>query len=319
MKRSRWVALTSVVASLVLLGSCGGSQKIPAFNATPTVSGLFPSNITAGSEGFILSVAGTGFQSNSQGVTFVNWNGSPRSTSFDVTTGQLAVEIFASDVTTANTVNITATNPAPGGGTSQVSPLSKFTIVQTQAGLTIASPLNPASAKAGSAAFTLTVTGTGFAVNDFVTWNGSPRVTVIAPMTPTTATAQITSNDVANVGFASVAVATPNQVSATSSLSFPITGSDNPMPAVSSLSPSSATKGGGDFQMRVSGSGFGPNAAVLWNGSFRATAFISSSQLVALIPAADIAVNLMPNSADVSVTNPAPGGGTSSTLPFALQ
>ena len=156
MKRSRWVAFTSVVGSLVLLGSCGGGQKIPPFNATPTVTGLFPSNITAGSDGFILSVAGTGFMSNSQGVTFVNWNGSPRSTSFDVTTGQLAVQIFASDITTANSVTITATNPAPGGGTSPVSFASKFTIEPPQAGLTIASPLDPVSAKAGSAAFTLT-------------------------------------------------------------------------------------------------------------------------------------------------------------------
>ncbi|MDR3720283.1 MAG: hypothetical protein P4L00_01675 [Candidatus Acidoferrales bacterium] len=319
MKRSRWVAFTSVVASLVMFGSCGGGQKIPPFNATPTVSGLFPSNITAGSEGFILSVAGTGFMSNSQGVTFVNWNGSPRSTSFDVTTGQLAVQIFASDITTANSVTITATNPAPGGGTSPVSFASKFTIEPPQAGLTIASPLDPVSAKAGSAAFTLTITGTGFAVNDIVTWNGSPRVTTIVPMTPTTASAQITRDDVANVGSASVAVATPDLVTATTSLNFPITGSDNPVPTASSLSPSSAANGGGDFQMRVSGSGFVPTSFVVWNGDFRATAYISSSQLVALIPASDIAATMSKTKASVAVTNPAPGGGTSSPVTFTID
>jgi IPT/TIG domain len=315
LKRSRWVALTSVVVSLVLLGSCG-SKNIPPFNATPIVTGLFPSNITAGSEGFTLQVVGTGFQSNSNGVTFVNWNGSPRSTSFDITTGQLSVQIFASDITTANPIFVSATNPGPGGGTSVPNLRSTFTIVQPMAGLTIAPPLDPASVKAGSGDFTITVNGTGFGVNDVITWNGTPRITTIAPMVPTVATAQILREDIANVGFASVAVAAPDQVTATPSLSFPITGVDNPMPNLSSLSPSSAAHGGGFFEMRLNGSGFVPTSTVLWNGSFRATAYLTSSQLVALIPAADISAA---GSATVSVMNPAPGGGTSSTTMFTIQ
>ena len=122
MKRSRWVALTSVGVALVLLGSCGGGQKIPEFNATPTVTGFFPSNITAGSQGFTMVVTGTGFQSNSQGVTFVNWNGSPRSTTFDDTTGDLLVQIFASDVATANTVGTIAppVNPCSTRNTTSI-------------------------------------------------------------------------------------------------------------------------------------------------------------------------------------------------------
>jgi trimeric autotransporter adhesin len=319
LKRSRWVALTSVVATIVLLGSCDSGTKIPAFNATPTVTGLYPSNITAGSQDFILAVAGTGFQANFQGVTFVSWNGSPRSTTYNPVTGELTVQIFASDITTANTITITATNPAPGGGISPVNNLSIFTIVQPQAGLTIVPPLSPASAKAAGLGFALTVTGTGFATNDIVTWNGSPRTTVIAPMNTTTATATITADDIATAGSASVAVATPGQVVATPSLNFPITGADNPKPALSTLSPSSATNGGGDFQMRVSGSGFAPSAFVTWNGGFRATAFISSSQLVVLIPASDISAMNAGTKAQVAVTNPAPGGGTSGNLTFTIN
>jgi hypothetical protein len=315
LKGSRWVALMSVAVALVLLGSCGGGSKIPQFNATPTVSGLFPSNITAGSDGFTMSVSGTGFQSNSQGVTFAYWNGSPRSTTVNLATGELQVQIFASDVALAagNTVTVTAANPTPGGGMSISG--RPFTIVQPQAGLTIAS-LDPATAKAGDKAFTLTVNGTGFATNDIVTWNGSQRTTTIAPMNTTVATADITAPDIATAGPASVAVSTPGQVVATPSLNFAITGSDNPVPAASSLSPSSAAHGGGDFQMRISGSGFTRTSFVVWNGGFRATAFISSSQLIALIPAADIAAA---GSATVAVTNPAPGGGTSSTVPFTVN
>lgn len=316
MKRLRWVAFTSVAIALVLLGSCDGGQKNPPFNATPAVSGFFPSNITAGSQGFTMVVTGTGFISNSQGVTFVNWNGSPRSTTFNASTGQLSVEIFASDVATANTVDITATNPVPGGGTSQVIPPTDiFTVVQPQAGLTIAS-LDPTSAMAGGMAFPITVNGTGFATSDVVLWNGSPRVTTIAPMNTTVATVQITRDDIASAGTASVAVSMPNQVVATPSLSFAVNGPSNSAPTLSSLSPPSTAHGGGDFEMRVSGSGFGPNAFVEWNGSFRATAFISSSQLSVYIPAADIAAS---GSATVAVTNPAPGGGTSSNSMFTIN
>ena len=315
MKRSRWVAFMSVAATLVLLGSCGG-QKIPEFNATPTVTSFFPSNITAGSQAFTLIVSGTGFQSNSRGVTFINWNGSPRSTTFNDSTGELSVQIFASDVATANSISITATNPIPGGGTSQVVPPADiFTIVQPQAGLTIAS-LDPATASPGGGDFTLTVNGTGFTTNDVVTWNGSQRTTTIAPMNTTVATATITRDDIATAGTASVAVSTPDQVVATQSLTFVITGPSSIAPTVSSLSPSSAAHGGGDFEMRINGSGFGPNAFVEWNGSFIATAFISASQLVAYIPAAEIAAS---GSATVTVTNPAPGGGTSSNVMFTIN
>ncbi len=314
MKRSRWVAFISAAVAIAILG-CGGTS-IPEFNATPTVTGFFPSNVTAGSQGFTMFVTGTGFQSNSKGVTFVNWNGSPRSTSYNINTGQLAVQVFASDVATANLIGITATNPLPGGGTSTVNPPGDiFTVVQPQAGLTIAS-LDPTSATAGGPAFMITVNGTGFTTNDVVVWNGSPRVTVIAPMNTTVATAQITQDDIAAVGVASVAVSLPNQVVATPSLSFPITGPNNPSPSLSSLLPNSATHGGGDFEMRLSGSGFGANAFVEWNGTFVATAFIGPSQLVAYIPAALFA---NAGSVSVTVTNPAPGGGTSSAVMFTVK
>jgi hypothetical protein len=315
LKRSRWVALTSVAVALVLLGSCGGGTKIPEFNATPTVSGLFPSNITAGSDSFIMTVSGTGFQSNSQGVTFVYWNGSARSTNFDNATGELAVQILASDVANANgnMITVTAANPTPGGGMSITG--QEFTVVPPQAGLTIAS-LAPTNMKAGQPAFSLTVNGTGFATNDIVTWNGSPRTTTIMPMNTTVATANITADDILTAGSASVAVSTPGQLIATPSLSFAITGPDNPAPKASSLSPSSMAHGGGDFQMRVDGSGFTATSFVTWNGGFRATAFISSSQLVALISAADIAAT---GSANVGVTNPPPGGGSSSTETFTIN
>ena len=315
MKRSRSIALLSAVAGILLFGSCGGNGNKAKFPPTPTLSGLFPSVITAGSDGFSMAVTGTGFVSDSTGVTFVNWNGSPRSTRFNASTGQLSVQIFASDVASTTTANVTATNPGAGGTSLNSLP---FTIFPPQAGLTITS-LDPASAAAGSAAFMLTVSGTGFQTGDIINWNGSVLITTVMPM-QSQATAQVSKALIASPGTASVSVSRPDQTVATKAVTFAITGPDNPSPSISSLSPPSATAGGPDFQMRIQGSGFAPSSFVEFNGTFCATAFLSSSQIVALVPAALISSNGGSKlNVDVTVTNPPPGGGASAPATFSIQ
>jgi len=313
LKRSRWAALTSIAGMVVLLGSCGG-HKEPPFPPTPAITNLFPSNITAGSDGFVMFVQGSGFMSSSKGVSFAYWNGSPRSTTFDQVANQLVVQITQADVAAPGSVNVTVVNPGPGGISNSLS----FVVEPLHAGLTLdqPTPLSPSNASAGGANFTLTVNGTGFAQGDSVTWNGAERTTTIAAMSTTVATAQITKDDIATAGTASVAVVTSNPVVGTPSTTFTITGPNNPSPNISSLSPSTVAAGSTDLQMVVKGSGFVSASVIQWNGFPRATAFVSSSQLVALIPASDLAVGATP---DVSVTNPAPGGGTSSNLPFTIN
>jgi hypothetical protein len=310
LKRSRWVALLSVTVGLLFV-SCGGN-KVP-FNATPTVNDLFPSVITAGSDGFTMSVTGTGFVSSSMGVTFINWNGSPRSTSFNENTGQLAVQVFASDVLTPNQITITATNPAPGGGTSVAG--VTFTIEPGQPSLALTS-LDPTSANAGAAGFTITANGTGFGTGDVITWNGTQLITTVASGQSTQATAAVSSDLLTTAGTASVSVATADPTVATQSQTFTISGPNNPAPKISSLSPSSTAHGGGDFEMRINGSGFAPTSYVEFNGAFCATAFVSNSQVVAYVQAANIATA---GNATVEVVTPPPGGGTSSQETFKIN
>jgi hypothetical protein len=81
-----------------------------------------------------------------------------------------------------------------------------------------------------------------------------------------------------------------------------------PAPAVSSLSPAATMAGGAGFTLTVNGSSFTNASVVRWNGSNRATTFLSATQLQAAIAAADIAAV---GTAQVSVFTPAPGGGTS--------
>ena len=89
----------------------------------------------------------------------------------------------------------------------------------------------------------------------------------------------------------------------------------NPVPTTSSLSPAGATSGGQGFTLTVNGTGFINTSEVRWNGTARPTTFGSSTQLQAVISAADIA---NAGTASVTVFTPAPGGGTSAPLVFQI-
>jgi hypothetical protein len=89
----------------------------------------------------------------------------------------------------------------------------------------------------------------------------------------------------------------------------------NPVPTLTSLTPSSAAAGGPAFTLTVGGTNFVSGAAVRWNGTARTTSFTSATQVSASITAADLATA---GTATVTVVNPAPGGGASNGLPFAI-
>ncbi len=85
-----------------------------AFNGIPSLTqGFAPGTVVPGSSGFTLTVTGSGFATTAT----VNWNGSPRATTF-ASTSQLTANILATDVKTPQVASITVTNPGPGGGTS---------------------------------------------------------------------------------------------------------------------------------------------------------------------------------------------------------
>ena len=90
----------------------------------------------------------------------------------------------------------------------------------------------------------------------------------------------------------------------------------NPTPIATSLSQPSVNAGSGGFTLTVTGSNFLSTSVVQWNGASRPTSFSSATILTAAIPASDLA---FAGSAQVAIANPAPGGGTSSSLPFTIN
>ena len=175
--------------------------------------------------------------------------------------------------------------------------------------------LSPTSATAGGSAFTLTVNGSSFVNGSVVQWKGASRTTTY--VSATQLTAAITAADIVSAGTASVTVFNPAPGGGTSNAqTFTINAVDNPVPATTGLSPSSAAAGGSAFTLTVNGSSFVNGATVQWKGASRTTTYVSSTQLTAAITAADIA---SAGTASVTVFNPAPGGGTSNAQTFTIN
>src|SRR2546429_9393469 len=78
-------------------------------------------------------------------------------------------------------------------------------------------------------------------------------------------------------------------------------------PTTTGLTPASAAAGSPGFTLTVNGSGFVPASVVQWNGTDRPTTFASATQLTAALARADLAAT---GTMQVTVSNPAPGGGT---------
>jgi hypothetical protein len=298
--------LSVTVANPAPGGGVSNALTLSVINPVPTIIGFNPTAIAAGSAAFTLKVLGNGFVPGS----VVNWNGSPRTTTFD-NSGQVSAQITAADVATAGSASVTVVNPAPGGGTSNT---LSFTISSQPNPAPTLTSLSPNSIPAGSQAFILTVNGTNFVPGAVVNLNGSPRATTF--VSDTQVTAQITAADVATQGSVSVIVVNPAPGGgASNALIFTIT-PPNPVPVLTSLTPNTAAVGGPAFNLTVNGSAFVSGAVVNWNGSPRPTTFTSATELVAQIPATDIAAVGV---ASVTVVNPAPGGGASNALPFTIS
>ena len=283
-------------------GGTSSGQSFAINNPAPTLASISPTSVTAGGPAFTLTVNGAGFISTS----VVSFNGVAKTTTFKGAT-QLTASISAADIAKAGAINVAVTNPAPGGGTSTT---TQFTINNSIVGIT---SLSPASTVVNSGGFTLTVNGSNFVSGSTVNFNGAARATTFVSAAKVTAT--ILASDVDSVGNFPVTVTNPAPGGGTStSVNFAVT---NPPPTVSTIAPTSATAGGAAFTLTVNGTGFVSGAKVNFGGNAAITpSSVTSTQIIATIPAADIATA---GSVSVTVTNPAPGGGTSSAQAFAIN
>ncbi len=110
-----------------------GNGTASTNSALPTILQLKPITVANGGKAFTLNITGMGFTTTS----VVNFNGTPLTTKY-VSKRGVAGTILATQIATAQTANITVTNPAPGGGTSMPAffPItSSFTMSPTTSSL----------------------------------------------------------------------------------------------------------------------------------------------------------------------------------------
>ncbi len=292
-------------------GTPSGATAFAINAPTPTITSLSPPSATAGGAQFTLTVNGTNFLT---GAT-VQWNGTGLATTV-VSNTQVTAVVPASDIATGGSANITAINLL-----GVASSPTAFSIVGPTPTLT---SLNPTSTIAGGAQFTLTVNGSGFLSGATVLWNTTPLTTTFVSSTQLTAT--VTTSLIASVGTASITAVNTNG-SPSSALTFTIS---PPTPTISSLSPSSATAGGGSFTLTVSGANFLPGATVEWNGTALSTTFVNEAvmrraplrtrasagqpELTATVPS-----NLIASVGTANITVVNTGGSPSAAATFTIN
>ncbi len=161
---------------------------------------------------------------------------------------------------------------------------------------------------------TLNLTGTNFVSQSYVSLGNQAMPTFFLSTSFLQTT--IPANFVNNAGTLQITVVNPADPSpgggSSNIYSFNIT---NPVPSVASLSPTTVTAGAAATTLTLTGTGFVPNSVILVNGAAHITSATSTSAST-MLTVADLSaggVNL------IQVTNPAPGGGTSNTLTFAVD
>ncbi len=334
--------------------SSGATFTINAFvsNPAPTITKITPSAAVAGAAAFDLIVDGTNFVAAST----VRWNGALRTTtvisstrlSAQISASDVAVAGSASvavnnpspggGTSSSLAFGISVSNDNVANATllatssiSLIQSTTGFTTEGTDPNMTTGCGSNSRKQQSASAWFQLAPSTSGTLSLDT---QGSSYDTVLAVLTGSPGSfTVIACNDDVGGGLLwstlpSVALSggTTYYVEVTSYgtgaggtlfLNGSYSGSlANPVPATTSLNPGSIAAGSPGLVLTVNGTNFVGGSVVRWNGSDRATAFVSSSQLAASIPATDIAAA---GTSTVTVFNPAPGGGTSGGQAFTIN
>ena len=95
-----------------------------------------------------------------------------------------------------------------------------------------------------------------------------------------------------------------------------LTVTSNPVPSLTSISPTSATVGDPNTTITANGSNFVSGSTIDFNGTPLTTSFVNSGQETAVIPASDLTTA---GTASITVVNPAPGGGSSNAATFTVN
>lgn len=264
------------IATVVFAGSTGsGSGSTGSYS----LSSLTPTSIAPGSPATTITINGTGFTSSS----IVYFNTTALTTTF-INSGQISAVIPTTLLTTAASANITVQT---SGITSNALSLTIGTGAST--GITIScSPsagppavgynyLTTCTANGGKAPFAWSIVA-GVLPNGIVQGYSTSSTITISGFAAT--------NGSYNYTLQATDSSTPVQ---TASYEFAGSVGSNQgggfAGTITSLNPTSAPVGGGQFTLTVTGSSFvNGQSFVYWAGTLLSTTYLSSTQLTAVVP-----------------------------------
>lgn len=255
---------------------------------------------TAASQGFD-TIVGAALDNSGKPTVFVGQIGTDQTIPAPTGTYNLLVGFGGSTAngTISNTPVYprTITNIAPSPGTN----------------ITVTPPyvqaLSPSSGPVGTS---VTVTGTGFSANpsgEHVTFNGTTAQ--ISSATTTAIQAVVP----AGASSGSVSVTTTSGMTISGPM-FTVSGSTgNPAPEISTLLPTTVPAGTLVQQLVIDGSGFVLASTVTISGNVHLAQFVTPNRLIVFLNRADLA---SAGTYPIVVTNPSPGGGSSSPRGFLV-
>ena len=261
-----------------------------------------------------ITVTGTNYVPTST----VLLNGVARATTY-VSPTQISFQLTAADLAAAQQFSVAVQNPAPGGGTAASGAL----FILQPAPTPVITQVTPAQIVAGSGATTLYVYGSNlfeqvgttsnYYVSSTILWNGTALTgsAFIAPGSNPYITMLVPANLLTTTGTATITVSSVTSTPAVSN-SLTVNIVNPPPPTLTSISPSSGPIGMA-ATVTIYGTGFTAKSTVALNGTNIPATYVSSGQLTTVLPASSLA---FPGNVNLTVTTPAPGGGTTAPLQF---
>ena len=271
-------------------GGTSGSVNVAVGYPVPQITSISPTTTSVSPSPFVsITITGTGFVPKSN-VRFGTLNVGTTS----VTPTQIVVSIASYYVGTPGTLPISVINPGPGGGPSNT---VDFNVAYPVATVDVASPDSTFT----GAAFTLTLTGTGFGTGSRVQWNGQDRPTTF--VSTTQLTAAIPSSDVGSPNVAAVTVFSPAPGGGTSNvLSYRVV---EQAPVITNVNPGFVSAGSGSTTLTITGTNYPTGATAQWNGAGRSATLVNGTSMTMTLTPADVATAQV---GQVTVTNPGASG-----------
>jgi len=291
------------------------SKATPAVTVTPSstnITTLQPLQVT-------VTVAGTPTPTGAVTLT----SGSYSSAASALSGGSVVITIPAGSLAVGNDTLIASYTPdsassatyASASGSSAPVAVSKatpaVTVTPSSTNITTLQSLQVTVTVAGTPTPTGAVTLTSGSYSSAVSALSGGSVVITIP-----AGSLAVGNDTLIASYTPDSASSATYASASGSSAPVSVAQASPAPVLVSISPAYISAGSAAFPLTVTGSGFVSNSALYWGSTALTTQFVNSTELTALVPAAQIAAA---GQSAITIETPVPGGGTSNSLEFEID